>query len=223
LYLGLITPQYLFKRKVKNMNTSAIGLFAKLNPTSHTNGIRPHENRVSDGGNESSRIPPANRGRPNDGRAFVHDVMESLNSLGLNLQGVQGGSASSGGNAEEVREALHAFLHDLHQVLNQNGGIQTTPPTGGGDMAAESSSSQSSGVQNGYSNVKTNLQDLITSLSEGTGDSGTLQTDFNNLVTALGGSTSETGLVDFLKQLDSTASNSAAPANTSGSILTAQA
>jgi hypothetical protein len=205
------------------MNTSAIGLFAKLNPTRHMNGIRHHENRVSDGGNESSRISPANRGRPNDGRAFVHDVMESLNSLGLNLQGVQGDSASSGGSAEEVREALHTFLHDLHQVLNQNGGIQAAPTTEGGDTATESSSSQSSAIQNGYSNVKTNLQDLITSLSEGTGDSGTLQTDFNNLVTALGGSISETGLVDFLKQLDSTASNSAMPSNTSGSILTAQA
>lgn len=206
------------------MNTSAIGLFAKLNPTRHANGIRPHDPRVSEGGNGNSSISGAPRHRQHDGRFFVQDVMESLSSLGLNLHDVNGG-ASSAGNAEEMRQALHTFLHDLHQVLNQNGGIKTTPTTGGGDTAIETSSSTSSGVQNGYSNVKTNLQDLISSLSEGAADNSALQTGFNNLVTALGGSTSETGLVDFLKKLESSASNSdmAVSRTASGSILTEQA
>jgi hypothetical protein len=217
------------------MNTSAVGLFAKLNPARPLHGMRPHDHRVSSGENENSRSERVNRGRPNDGHAFVRDVMESLSSLGLNVQDVNGG-ASSAGNAEEVREALHTFLHDLHQVLNQSGGIQTTPTTGGGDTATEtetetgtgtgtegSTTATSSPVQNGYGNVKTNLQDLIASLSEGAGGDSTLQTDFNNLVTALGGSASDTGLVDFLKQLDTTAGNSAMSRTAPGSILTEQA
>lgn len=209
------------------MNTSIIGLFAKLNPARHVNGVRPQDPRVSDGENEKSRIERANRGRPNDGHAFVRDVMASLNSLGLNLQDVIGDGAASAGNAQEVREALHTFLHDLHQVLNQSGGIQTTPTTGEGDADAdgstESGAATSSPAPGGYSNVKTNLQDLIASLSEGAGGDSGLQTTFNNLVTALGGSTSDTGLVDFLKQLDTTASNSVISHGAAGSILTEQA
>lgn len=209
------------------MNTSLIGLFAKLNPARHVNGVRPQDPRVSDVENEKSRIERANRGRPNDGHAFVRDVMASLNSLGLNLQDVIGDGAASAGNAQEVREALHTFLHDLHQVLNQSGGIQTPPTTGEGDADAdgstESGAATSSPVPGGYSNVKTNLQDLIASLSEGTGGDSGLQTTFNNLVTALGGSTSDTGLVDFLKQLDTTASNSVMSHTAPGSILTEQA
>lgn len=213
------------------MNTSAIGLFAKLNPARILNGIRPHDPRVSDGENDRSRIERAHRGRPNDGHAFVRDVMASLSSLGLNLQDVTGDGASSAGNSEDVREALHAFLRDLHQALNQSGGIQTTPTTGEGETvvdsgtesSTESGSTTSSPVQSGYSNVKTNLQDLIASLSDGAGGDSTLQTDFNNLVTVLGGSTSDTGLVDFLKQLDATASNSAMSHTASGSLLTEQA
>jgi len=213
------------------MNTSAIGLFAKLNPARHVNGVRPQDPRVSDGENEKSRIERANHGRPNDGHAFVRDVMASLNSLGLNLQDVIGDGATSAGNAQEVREALHEFLHDLHQVLNQSGGIQTAPATGGDETvvdsgtesSTESSSATSSPAPGGYGNVKSNLQDLIASLSEGTGGDSGLQTTFNNLVTALGGSTSDTGLVDFLKQLDTTASNSAMPHGAAGSLLTEQA
>jgi hypothetical protein len=203
------------------MDTSAISSLTTLYPTQKTNYI----NAPANSGGDGSRVLDTGGGHYHHiVGAFMQDVMQSLQSLGLNFPNTNANSTSPAGvtssnsdtvqstsssSSSNIDQALHTFLHDLHQALNQ-------------DSAQPQSSS--SGVQNGYSNFSTKLQSLIGSLSNNSSNNSTLRADFTHLVNVLGGASSTSSasptLQDFLNKMVSNASNSNSPQNGLGSILT---
>jgi len=219
------------------MDISSLSSLARVFSTQKTGGVSAPTNRDRDGDKDSSNV--SSTGGIHHGGAFMQDVMQSLQNLGLNFSdpnvngtplassadGVQGVSSTS--SSSNVGQALHTFLHDLHQALNQSSTQQQASATDT-DGDNDNSSSSVSGVQNGYSNFATKLQGLIGSINNTdgtTGSNNTLQTDFSNLVNALGGSssTSTPTLQDFLKQMTSNASNNSSPQSGVGSILSIKA
>ncbi len=218
------------------MDISSLSSLARVFSTQKTGGVSAPTNRGRDGDNDGSRVSGTD-GR-HQGGAFMQDVMQSLQNLGLNFSGpnadgtpsvsgadgVQGVSSTS--SSSNVGQALHTFLHDLHQALNQSSSTQQQASAT--DTDSGNSGLSASGVQNGYSNFATKLQGLIGSINNtdgATGSNNTLQTDFSNLVNALGGSssTSTPTLQDFLKQMTGNAGNNSSPQNGVGSILSIKA
>jgi hypothetical protein len=222
------------------MDTSAISSLTTLYPTQKTSGISAPVISNSNGDKDGSRVSGTGGGHHHHGGgAFMQNVMQSLQSLGLNFPAPNANSTSpvdgTSSNSDTVQstlsssnigQALHTFLHDLHQALNQ-GGLQQQSSATDSDGDNDNSSSSSSGVQNGYSNFSTKLQSLISSLSNNSDNNSTLQTDFTNLVNALGGSSSTSSaspnLQDFLNKMVSNAGNNSSPQNGLGSILTTKA
>jgi hypothetical protein len=220
------------------MDTSAIGSLINSYPNQKTSGIGVPVNINSDGYKDGSRVSFTGGGHHHADGAFMQNVIQTLQSLGLSFPGANANSTSpvdsSGSNGDavqsnsspsnNVRQALHTFLHDLHQALNQ-GGVQQQSSATDSDGDNDNSSSSSSGVQNGYSNISTKLQSLIGSLSNNSGNNSALKTDFTNLVNALGGSSSSSSpnLQDFLNIMASNASISNLPQNGLGAILTTKA
>ena len=217
------------------MDTSAICSLTTLYPTQKISGISAPASIANDGEKDGSRVSNRDGGHPHGGGEFMQNVIQTLQSLGLNFPGANANSSSPAGgtgsngntvqstsssSSSSVGQALHTFLHDLHQALNQ-GGVQQQSSAADSDGDNDNSSSSYSGVQNGYSNFNTNLQSLIGPLS----NNSTLQTDFTNLVNALGGSTSSSSLnlQDYLKQMASNSSNNGSSQNGFGSILTTKA
>jgi hypothetical protein len=80
-------------------------------------------------------------------------------------------------------------------------------------------------VQIAYSNPTANLQNLMSSLNNDSGQNSVLQTDFTHLVDSLGGETSppQANLQDFLTQLSVSTSNGNSLQNDSGSFFSAKA
>lgn len=212
------------------MNSSAI---SSIMTSYAAQQLIPSGNKDS---NDSGGIRPHHH---DHGRgAFMKDVLQSLQNLGLNFPNTNAGqttatnssgtdSQNTSASATDVRQALHTFLHDLHQALQQstNTTQQTTASTGTGtdsDGDNDNSGASSSGTSNGYSNFATNLQNLISSLNNGSGTQSALQSDFSNLVTALGGSSSNVKLQDFLTQMENNLGATSQPSAT-GSLLTTQA
>ncbi len=210
---------------------SGLGSVAQTWLTQKVNGAK---NGDSDGDKDGSSVSGA--GGSHQGGTFMQDVMQSLQSLGLNLSGAnssgtpaatdatQGVSATS----SDVGHALHTFLHDLHQSLRQSGVAQ--------QQSSSTDSNAPSSVKSGYSDLASNLQNLIGSINNpsatpassstdpavatavnnitgvnavsGAAETNTtkLQTDFSNLLSALGeGSSSSTTptLKDFLNKMAS--------------------
>jgi hypothetical protein len=209
---------------------SALGSVAQTWLTQKVNGAK---NGDSDGDKDNSSVSGAGSSQQNG--AFMQDIMQSLQGLGLNLSSVSSNgtpdttSATLGVSAtsSDVGHALHTFMHDLHQSLRQSGVAQQPPTT---------DSSTPSSTKNGYSDFASNLQNLIGSLNSTSGTpaststdptlqnlvnnvagipgvsgaTGTnqnkLQTDFSNLLSAIGsgsGPTSSTTptLQDFLNKM----------------------
>ncbi|HEY8094859.1 MAG TPA: hypothetical protein VIE65_02040 [Methylobacter sp.] len=216
------------------MDISGISSLSRLYSTQKTGSVSVPTKNDRDGDNDSSRV--SGKG----GGAFMQDVMQSLQSLGLNFSGANangtpsassvdsGQSTSSSPSTSNVGPALHTFLHDLHQALHQSGSTQQQASATDTDGDNDNSGSSTSGVQNGYSNFASNLQGLIGSLNNTSGTNGTnntLQTDFSNLVNALGGSSSSSTptLQDFLKQMTGNVGNNSSSQNGIGSILSIKA
>lgn len=144
--------------------------------------------------------------------AFLQNVLQTLQNLGLNLSGVTGNSANntvnptntssaSGQTASSVtptgtnaQQALFSFLHDLHQALTQAGGqnaINQPPATQPTDKDGDhdKSTNTTNAVQSAYSNISNNLSNLVSSLTNNNSASGaikTLQNDFDNVIKTLG-------------------------------------
>ncbi len=78
-------------------------------------------------------------------------------------------------------------------------------------------------IKAAYSDPMTNLQNLISSLDNGSNQSITLQTDFSNVIQSIGGSPSSVNLQDFLKQLATNVSNVDALQNNLGNLFVATA
>ena len=222
---------------------SALGSVAQTWLTQKVNGAKN-----GDGDKDGLSVSGTNGSQ--QGGAFMQDVMQSLQSLGLNLQSSTGTPAATdatqgvSATSSDVGHALHTFMHDLHQSLRQSGVAQQSPST---------DSSSPSTTKNGYSDFASNLQNLIGSLNSGTpattstdpavanavnnitgvnavnGATETnatkLQSDFSNLLSAIGsgsGSTSSTTptLQDFLNKMESNVNKTGRGG--AGSIFSAQ-
>ena len=184
-----------------------------------------------------SSISGVGSGHQHGGGEFLKNVLQSLQSLGLNLPTANpggttaAGSADSDGNNDQngvtislpgnVQQALHTFLHDLHQALTQAGAQLQTTGISTTDSNGDNGGSPASGIQSGYSNFNSNLSSLINSLNNNSGGNGTLQTDFSNLVQALGGSSTNPNLTvqNFLHQLQTNANNNNSSLTNSSNIL----
>jgi len=216
------------------MDTSAISSLTTLYPTQKASGISAPVISNSKGDKEGSRVSGTGGGHHHHGGgAFMQDVMQSLQSLGLNVSGNNASSTtptssttpSVSATSNNIGQTLHTFMHDLHQALRQSGSTQQPSSTTSSD-GDNDNSSVSSSVQNGYSNFASNLQSLIGSLNNTSGTpasnstDATLQTDFSNLVSSMGGSTSSTSptLQNFLSNLET---NVAGTTGASGATGTA--
>ena len=218
------------------MDTSAISSLTNLCQTQKTSVISAPVISNSNGDKDGSRVSGTGGSHHHHGDgAFMQDVMQSLQSLGLNVSGNNASSTtptssttpSVSATSNNVSQALHTFMHDLHQALRQSGSTQQPSSTTDTDSDSDSdNSSVSSSVQNGYSNFASNLQSLIGSLNNTSGTpasnstDATLQTDFSNLVSSMGGSTSSTSptLQNFLSNLET---NVAGTTGASGATGTA--
>lgn len=176
--------------------------------------------RDSDGDNDGSRI------RGGGGGQLFQAVRQALSQSGLTLptpNGVNKANGNANGTvaSDPVRAALHSFMHTLFQALQQG-----SSPQAGNSASGQSASGQSATNQNdsdgdndgshpgesesteGGSNSRAaqfsaGVQQLLQSLSSGNGDSA-LQSSFQNLVEALGGSNSANAaptLQSFLQAL----------------------
>ena len=214
------------------MDTSAISSLTNLSQTQKTSVISAPVISNSNGDKDGSRVSGTGGSHHHHGGgAFMQDVMQSLQSLGLNVSGNNASSTtptssttpSVSATSNNIGQALHTFMHDLHQALRQSGSTQQPSSTTDSDS---DNSSVSSSVQNGYSNFASNLQSLIGSLNNTSGTpasnstDATLQTDFSNLVSSMGGSTSSTSptLQNFLSNLET---NVAGTTGASGATGTA--
>jgi hypothetical protein len=211
---------------------SGISSFAQAWPAQSASSINASTRSDRDGDNDGSRVSGPS-GRHQGGGAFMQDVMQSLQSLGLNLSGSSSSSVTSPAtgapqgvstSSNNVGQALHTFLHDLHQALRQSGGAQQPSSTIDRDGDNDNARSPSNG-QNGYSNFATRLQDLMGSLNNTSGTpathstDATLQTDFSNLVSATGGSSSSSStptLQNFLSTLESNVAGTTGVSGTTG-------
>ena len=148
------------------------------------------------------------RGHHHGGGGLMQEVMQTLNQLGLGptaapsssstLAGQDtsgsGGSTATTGVAD-VGQAMHAFMHDLFQTLNQSsvaGATTGAAATGAGsDGDGDGSGSQGAGAAGPYANFTQQLGALIQNLNSGTGATATqgtgsdLNAAFQNLVQAL--------------------------------------
>lgn len=241
-----------------SMSISGFNATQNLTSTQSTAGVNAAANRDSDGDNDGSRVSGTRGSRHQQGGGvFMQDALKALQEMGLNLPGVNTLSPTTAPNStppvsgtattssatsatsSDIGQALHTFLHDLRQALKQSGSAQQQTTTkdgdGGNDTSAPiSSGTPTTGVQNGYSNFASNLNNLISSLSAANSlganstpntisstnspsGSNTLQTDFANLVSALGGSSSTSTLQDFLSKMASNPNNTTQ--NGIGSII----
>lgn len=161
---------------------------------------------------------------------FLQNIAQSLQGTDLNAADTTSNIESSADanalpadtSSSDVNQSLNTFLYDLYQTLNQSSVqpllIDENSADGGTDLPVSS-------VQNGYSNFATNLDNLVASLNNNSDDDShlLLQTDFNNIVSALGGSTSELKLQDFLQAFVGDSGNSDLFEGSVGSLLDTQA
>lgn len=136
------------------------------------------------------------------------------------------GATTSTTPAVDPQQALGTFMHDLFAALQaQNGGQSgaagNAPAGGGTDSDGDNDGSSASAVSGtgngrhhhghgGMSNIQSGLQNLIQQLSSSTPTDGTatpspanstLQQDFQNLLGALGQTSGQANLGDFLKAI----------------------
>ena len=173
--------------------------------------------------------------RHSGGSDFMKAIEQALSQMGLNLnpqspsspQTTSGtdndGSSSSSSVTGNSRQALHAFMHDLFNTLKT---VQAQ--TSGTTSSNTASGSYSSNLTNG-------IQDIINALggsSPATGTTAsttqngnltTLQSDFQNLVTSLGGSpstgTQSSDLQTFLQNLVQNISTQQASSTAIGTFI----
>jgi hypothetical protein len=228
------------------MSISSLGSAASACSRQTINSSSPvrDNNEDKDG---SGSVSGARGGHRHHGDgAFMQDVVQTLQSLGLNLPaanttGTNTGSTTDGASStsqntpvssSDIKQALHIFLHDLRHAVHQNGAASPAgvPSSGATDADGDNNDSgpTASGVNNGYSDFGTNLQNLINSLGSNSdnnvnGADSTLQTDFSNLLTALGGNAGSgqtpPTLQDFLTKLASNLSHSGSTSSGSGTIF----
>ncbi|GBG12581.1 uncharacterized protein NMK_0112 [Novimethylophilus kurashikiensis] len=129
----------------------------------------------------------------------------------------------------DPQQALQTFMHDLFAAMHAQG-AQNTTASAGTDSDGDNDGSSASAAQGvgggrhyhgGLSKMENGLQNIIQQLSTGDSSSATgtsnssvsaLQQDFQNLMTAMGGSTSnQASLSDFLKSIATNLQNGRNP------------
>lgn len=201
----------------------------------------------SDGDNDGSGS--AGRARGGGARAFMQSVFQALSQLGLITPNQGTGSGASAtqastdtsaasaastnsppGGQQDVRHALHAFMHSLFHALR---GIESAQ--GSASSGSAQSDVAATGSQPKYGTFTSALQTLLQGLgASGTasatnGNESDLQAAFQNLVQALGatgssGSSTSPTLQSFLQALlqdlnsKSGGTNGASP-NPAGNIV----
>lgn len=158
---------------------------------------------------------------------FLQNIVQSLQGADLDTADTNSNIESSADtdalpvdtSSSDVNQSLNTFLYDLYQTLNQSSVQPLTDDSSVGD----GTDLPVSNVQNGYSNFATNLDNLVASLNNSDDNESLLQTDFNNIVSALGGSPSELKLQDFLQSFLGGSENSDLFQGSVGSLLDTQA
>ena len=191
------------------MNITSIGSLAGLYQTQNTSNDKYKQDQDQDAA--GSKV----NGRGGGPGAFFKDIMQTLQSLGISFPSAQNASqtnkatsANSSVDAKlsgtpDVRKALHLFMHDLHHALKQNDSNVD---------ASAALTNNSSSKHKGLQNFSTDLQSLIASLGSSSVKDATntnstnskLQTDFSNLLKAMGGTSDSKqtpSLSDFLSKL----------------------
>jgi hypothetical protein len=149
----------------------------------------------------------------------------ATSTSGTSSDGTTGSTSASG---TDPQQALQTFMHDLFAALHAQGAQNTTAGTGtdsdgDNDGSGASSASGTGGGRHyhgGLSKIENSLQNLIQQLSStdtsstasasGSTDSA-LQQDFQNLITAMGGTGNQASLSDFLKSIATNLQNGSNP------------
>jgi hypothetical protein len=165
--------------------------------------------------------------------SLMQSATQALQSLGLSI-----GSGSANNNSSsstvsstsplDVKKVLQVFLQDLYKTLTKS---DVTPAQNGNN---NSSVSVQSTQVTAYDNPTASMQNLMTALDNNSNQHTTLQSKFNNLVSALSGTSSSdtnsvepnaassVNLQDFLKQLSAINGNNSLPSGV-GSLFDATA
>jgi hypothetical protein len=221
------------------MSASAIGSITSSYLTQNINNV----STASYNAGTSKVAGAGGRHHHGDDGKFLQDVTQALQGIGLTVPGLSNNNVSSGSSAAgaatsssassvsgNAQQALQTFMYDLHQALS--GQQQSYGATGGG-------ANTNSRTQNPYGNFAANIQNVLGSLNNNASISGSnaidskLQTDFNNLVSVLGGSTASyststpstattPSLQSFLQQLEANAGNTGANTTGVGAIFSAK-
>ena len=226
------------------MSASAIGSVTSSYLTQNINNVNSASFNPG-----TSAVAGAGGRHHHSGGKFLQDVTQALQSLGLNMPGASNnptatsGSSAAGAAAStatsatssNAQQALQTFMYDLHQALS--GQPQSAVTAGSG---ANTNSNGNAGTQNPYGDFTANIQNLLGSLNSSSASSAAggidiqskLQTDFNNLVNVLGGSTASSAttspstaspsLQSFLQQLEANVANMSSSTSGVGALFSAK-
>ncbi len=197
---------------------SGLSNLSSLFQFSATTGISQVSAIDSDGDNDGSSVSAPSRG----GR-FAEALSQAFAQIGVTLpSSADSNSTSTTGSASTTNSTtanptqdIQAFMQDLFAALHEQSAsgsastAQATSNTADGDRSSTSSTSGASGHHHGgLSSLQNDLQGLIQQLSSASGsDSGnsttsTLQTDYQNLLSSLGATSSNSNsLTNFLQAL----------------------
>ena len=179
------------------------------------------------GGENNSASQVSGNHHHSGGSNVMNAIEQTLSQMGAtstpsqttNTTGTTAASTTNGSSTDQ-RQALHAFMHDLFGALKAQYQTSGTGASGGANA-----SSQVQPVQSGYSDLSAKLQSLASSLgtSPQSGTSSNLQTDFNNLVSSLGGASSSgdqsANLQTFLQNLAQNLSGQQSASSTVGAVV----
>ncbi len=190
------------------------------------NGISPmsidHDDVVN------NAIAPPTVANQDNGFSFVQNVLKTLQNVMATASSATDATTTDAAPVDTPTTttlsnpnpigALQVFLYDLNQAL-------TTTPPASAPVVDGVTATLPPETKPAYDNSSASLQNLITSLGNGSNQNSNLQTDFSNVIQSIGGSPSSVSLVDFLKQLAANVGNGDANAlqNNVGNLFVATA
>ena len=158
--------------------------------------------RDSDSDNDGSRVQ-GGRGQ------FFHAVMQALQQNGISLPSPGNSDNSSSGdsssnNNDAVKQALHNFMHTLFQAMHKGGqGANTATASSQADSDGDNDGSRPGETEGneGSSRALNDAQKLLQSMGTPNSNDTALQSSFQSLVQALGGSSSSATLQGVMQSL----------------------
>ncbi|HTQ98339.1 MAG TPA: hypothetical protein VMH83_00050 [Candidatus Acidoferrum sp.] len=194
-------------------------------------GVQRADNDGDDSAASSAQGASGKHHHHHGGGGLMHDLMQALQSSGLSFPDASTQTASTQGSDQttgvaatgnDPRAAMHQLMGDLRQALQQINTQQATQST-----------DTTTATPNGYNDLNTNLQSLITMLGSNSADpsttgsttttnsdiTGKLNSDFQNLVSMLGGSSSGVTLQSVLSKVESNLTSYGSTQGTGVSVL----